>query len=78
MRTPATAGDWTINGAAWSWEAPSTAPSAGALRLPGVAGNYVCTPDAADISITGDIDLRAKVTLDGWTPAAEKNFLGKW
>lgn len=78
MRTPATAGDWTINGAAWSWEAPSTAPSAGALRLPGVAGNYVSTPDAADISITGDIDLRARVTLDGWTSATQtQHFVSK-
>lgn len=31
------------------------------IRLPGTVGNYVSTPDSAALSITGDIDLRAKV-----------------
>jgi hypothetical protein len=66
-KTPSTVDLWTINGAAWSWDTPTDQPSSGALRLPGVAANYVGTPDAADISITGDVDLRCKVQLDDWT-----------
>ncbi len=46
--------------------------------LPGVNGNYLSTPDAAALDITGDIDLRAKVALDDWTPAAEGYLLSKW
>jgi hypothetical protein len=35
----------------------------------GVTGAYIATPDAASISVTGDIDIRAKLELDNWTPA---------
>lgn len=35
-----------------------------ALRLPGVNGNQVSTPDHASLSITGDVDLRAEVAPD--------------
>jgi hypothetical protein len=76
-KTPATVDLWTINGAAWSWDVPVAEPSSGALRLPGVAGNYVSTPDAADISIVGDIDLRCKVQMDDWTPAGSQTFIAK-
>ena len=48
------------------------------VYLPGVNGNYLSTPDAAALDITGDIDLRAKVALDDWTPAAEGYLLSKW
>ena len=40
------------------------------LSLPGTAGNYASTPDSAAVSITGDIDIRVKVAMDDWTPAA--------
>lgn len=39
------------------------------LRLPGVAGNYASTPDSAALSITGDIDIRVRVSLDAWSTA---------
>jgi hypothetical protein len=48
------------------------------LRLSGAAGAYVRAPDAAALSIVGDIDLRAKVALDDWTPAATTTVLAKW
>ena len=38
------------------------------VSLPGEAGDYLSTPDSAANSITGDIDIRAKVALDDWTP----------
>ena len=46
------------------------------LYLPGVAGNYASTPDAAALDITGDLDLRVKVALDDWT--AINQLLNKW
>ena len=42
----------------------------GYLYLPGVAGNYASAPDSAALDITGDIDLRAAVNMDDWTPSA--------
>lgn len=51
---------------------------AAGLILPGVAGNFVSAPDTAGLSITSDIDLRAKVALTDWTPAADNALVGKW
>lgn len=48
------------------------------LYLPGVASNYASTPDAAALDITGDIDLRVKVAMDDWTPAAIQYLLAKY
>lgn len=48
------------------------------VYLPGVNGNYLSTPDAAALDITGDIDLRAYVAMDDWTPAANQALVGKW
>lgn len=48
------------------------------LYLPGATGNYVSTPDHADLDITSDIDLRAAVALDDWTPASPMTLIGKW
>lgn len=48
------------------------------LYLPGIAGNYARTPDAAPLDITGDIDIRAKISLDDWTPAALSTVIAKW
>jgi hypothetical protein len=47
------------------------------LYLPGVSGNDATTPDAAVLDITGDIDLRCKVALDDWTPAAVSILISK-
>lgn len=48
------------------------------IDLPGTSGNYASTPDSAAVSITGDIDIRVRVAMDDWTPAAESGLLGKW
>jgi hypothetical protein len=48
------------------------------IDLPGASGDYVSTPDSAQLSITGDIDIRAKVTPDDWTPSATQYIAGKW
>jgi hypothetical protein len=48
------------------------------LSLPGTAGNYASTPDSAAASITGDIDIRVRVAMDDWTPAATSTLLSKW
>lgn len=48
------------------------------LLLDGASGCYASTPDSAANSITGDIDLRADVALDDWTPAAQVTIFGKY
>jgi hypothetical protein len=48
------------------------------LSLPGASGNYASTPDSAAVSITGDIDIRAKVALDDWTPSAHQTIASKY
>ena len=47
------------------------------VYLSGVAGNSLSTPDAAALDITGDIDLRAYVAADDWTPAARSILISK-
>lgn len=70
---------WTVNGAAWNWEGSSFTGKPGiALSLPGTSGNYASTPDTAGNSVTGDIDLRWKGSLDNWTtPATSFTLVGK-
>jgi len=48
------------------------------VYLPGVSGNTMSVPDAAALDITGDLDLRARVALDDWTPAGVHYLIGKW
>lgn len=47
------------------------------IDLPGTSGNYASTPDSAAVSITGDIDIRVRVSMDDWSPAATQRFLAK-
>ena len=47
------------------------------VYLPGVVGNYLSTPDAAALDITGDITLTVKVALDDWTPVSGAYVLSK-
>jgi hypothetical protein len=48
------------------------------LSLPGTSGSYASAPDAAPISITGDIDLRCKVSFDVWPPTTEQSLVAMW
>lgn len=47
------------------------------LRLPGVTGNYASVPDSAALDITGDMDLRARIAPDTWTPALLTGIISK-
>jgi hypothetical protein len=48
------------------------------LYLPGIASNNATSPDSAALDITGDIDLRVKVAMDDWTPAAIQYLISKY
>ena len=48
------------------------------LWLPKVNGNYAATPDSVPLSITGDIDIRMRVSMDDWTPAAIQAPMSKY
>jgi hypothetical protein len=48
------------------------------LLLDGTSGNYASTPDAASLDIVGDIDLRVRVAMTDWTPAAESTLIAKY
>jgi hypothetical protein len=52
-------------------------PAAG-LLLPGTAGAYASTPDAAALDIVGDIDLRIDLTAADWTPGTTSALIAKW
>lgn len=51
--------------------------TAGVLDLPGGSGNYVSSPDAAALDIVGDIDIRARIAPDDWTPSADQCIISK-
>ncbi len=45
--------------------------------LPGVAGNYLSVPDENALDIAGDLDIRVRVAMDDWTPAATSQLVSK-
>lgn len=47
------------------------------LEIPGDASSFASTPDSAALDITGDIDLRAHMLLDDWTPTSSSIILTK-
>jgi hypothetical protein len=49
-------------------------PAAG-LLLTGDDGDYANTPDTAALDITGDIDIRADLTLDNWLSATPERWI---
>jgi hypothetical protein len=53
--------------------------SGSGLVLGGIASNFASSPDSAALSITGDIDIKAKLTLTVWTPPTEAStIVGKF
>ena len=47
------------------------------VYVPGSGFNNIVVPDSAALDITGDLDLRAYVALDDWTPSAGPTFIAK-
>ena len=47
------------------------------VYLPGVASNGLSVPDASNLDIVGDIDIRAQIALDDWTPATIQRIINK-
>lgn len=47
------------------------------LYLPGIASNNATSQDSAALDITGDIDLRAFIALDNWSPSASQRVIVK-
>lgn len=56
-------------------QAPATVT---AVTFNGTTSNYGSTPDTAANSVTDDIDIRAKLSMADWSPAAEQPFIAKW
>lgn len=50
----------------------------GGLYLPGVSGNYASTPDTADLDITGDLDLRARIQFEDYNTGSNMSLVAKW
>jgi len=48
------------------------------VYLSGASGNYMSIPDNPPLDITGDLDIRVNVALDGWTPTADAVLISKW
>lgn len=48
------------------------------LRCTGATSSKLTTPDSASVSVVGDLDVRAKVALTDWTPAAACAFVAKY
>jgi hypothetical protein len=44
----------------------------------GAVGSYLSSPDDLKNRITGDIDIRASIAADDWTPAALDVVVAKW
>jgi hypothetical protein len=70
-QSPATINGWTVNGSQ-----PYRRDDY--MRFPGVSSNYATYPDTSATSVIGDIDVRAKVSLDDWTPAAYQTVVSKF
>lgn len=48
------------------------------IVFPGVLGNSVSTPGTGTLDIVGDIDIRLRLSMDDWTPAAQSTLISKW
>ncbi len=48
----------------------------GFIYFSGTSG--MTTPDATALDVTGNIDVRAKIALDDWTPAVGGSIMSKW
>lgn len=65
----------TLN--ALDFEGPWSEGTTSALDLPGGSGNFATSPDDASLDVTGDLDLRARIAPDDWTPSADQAIVAK-
>lgn len=54
-----------------------TVNKTGGLQLRGYSGQYATVPDSPALSVTGDIDIKVKATLESWTPSTTTFFVNK-
>jgi len=47
------------------------------IEFDGASGTYVSTPDNAANSVTGDIDIRARIAPNDWTPSSNMEIISK-
>lgn len=59
------------------WNPYPASATTTSMYLPGVAGSYASTPDAAALDITGDIDLQFDATMNWFQPTAS-SLVAKW
>lgn len=52
--------------------------SSGRYTLKGRAGEYLSTPNNTALNITTDLDIRARVALDDWTPSTVNTIVSKY
>lgn len=62
-------------GSSQAWPLP---PVPAKLVFPNVTGNYLTTPDAAPLRVTGDFEFVTRVQPTTWRPAANKTFLARY
>jgi hypothetical protein len=62
-------------GASWVRARSQLPPYTTQLVFPGVAGNYLSVPAAANLDITGDIEIVARVSAVDWTPATRNTIV---
>lgn len=63
----------------WKYQGfPELVFNANSISLPGTNTARLELADTAALSITGDLDVRIKVALTDWTPAATGQLIAKW
>lgn len=68
--------------ASQSWSSPSMTQVGTAgdayVTLAGGSSSYLSTPTAATLNFAGDIDVRAKIAMNAWTPGSNSAILSKF
>ncbi|HEU0068696.1 MAG TPA: DUF4038 domain-containing protein, partial [Nitrospiraceae bacterium] len=61
-----------------TWLPSSTFVPEGHVSFPNANGNWLSTPDAAALDITGDICITARIRPTTWTPTLSYGIVCKW
>lgn len=54
---------------------PFSASTGSYLHFPGVNGNYATVPDAANLRLTGDLEIVLRARVDDWTTGTVQSFV---